>query len=970
MTAGSWVLGILNGLTVGLLAVGLVLVFKSNRFLNLAGAQLGAIPALLLAKWTLDSGWNWWLAFIVAIAVGIVSGLVVERFLVRPLRAKNASAVRLLLLSLAVSQLLLALTYIPHVGPNTADNSLYPQPFNSTVHIGGVVLSGMYILTAILVPILVIALALFMRYSVLGKQIRAAASNPDAARLCGISVTRVSAVTWGLAGAFAAVSAILAAPNQASFNDASFGPYLLMLTLGAAALGAFVSLPMALVGGLLIGLVNQLVLAQTSSASDAELAVYGLIILIVLVRGRAIGQVFDLGGSVAEERPAIRVPEIIRGDAIVRYHRVALILGSLIVAAVVPQLPYFNSTGHQFLLSLILIYALLGVALTMLVGWGGQVSLGHFALVGLGAYLTARWAPHGMSLPVLLILVGLVGAVVLVIIGLPAVRMRGLTLVVTTLGFAVVADDWLFSQNWVGSNQSFGVVVTSPRLVVGLGKPASQAAVYYVALIVLTLTIAACAALRRSGPGRLIVAVRDNERASAAFGVTPATVKIAVLALSGFVAGTAGVLWADAWKAVSPSQFPADVSLALIAIPVIGGLGSLGGSVAAAVTLYGMTFFIGPHVDKVFGSFGNNIGFNLFLAGMGQALVLIFSPNGIAGEATVRWQGYLDKRAAKAEAKAGTAAADAPPPAADATERWQEDPEDQATRARIAERFHKSDVPLLVTDVNVRFGGVVALSGPDIEVRKGEIVGLIGTNGAGKTTLMNVISGLISPSSGSVQLFGQEVVDLPADLRSAFGLSRSFQDASLFSGLTVTETVQLPITQRHKVGMVSAMFAMPWVRSSEQRTRQEALAIVDRFGLSNWADARTSDLSTGTRRICDLAAQVAAKPWLLLLDEPTAGVAQREAEAFGPLLRRIRDDLDCAILIVEHDMPLLMGLCDRIYALETGTVIAEGTPDEIRVNPRVIASYLGTTDAAIDRSGALANNDTPPGETPPSRRTP
>jgi len=202
-----------------------------------------------------------------------------------------------------------------------------------------------------------------------------------------------------------------------------------------------------------------------------------------------------------------------------------------------------------------------------------------------------------------------------------------------------------------------------------------------------------------------------------------------------------------------------------------------------------------------------------------------------------------------------------------------------------------------------------------------------------------------------VCLFGAEVVDLPPDIRAACGLSRSFQDASLFAGLTVVETLEVAIGQRHKVGVVSAMVAAPWVRTSERRIRREATEIVSRFGLEPWADTRTSELSTGTRRVCELAAQVAAKPKVVLLDEPTAGVAQREAEAFGPLLRKIRDELDCAVLIVEHDMTLLMGLCDRMYALEAGRVIAEGTPEEIRHNPRVVASYLGTEETAITRSG-------------------
>ena len=192
MSIGALVLGLLNGLTIGLLAVGLVLVYKSNRFLNLAHAQLGTLSALLLAKWVIDWNWNWWLAFVLAVAAGLVTGLVVERFLVGPLRRRTGSPVRLLLLSLGVSQLLLALTYIPDLGPSTSQTTTYPQPFHSTLRIGHVSLTGMYVLTAVLVPVLVAGLALFMRYSALGKEIRAAANNPDSARLCGISVRRVS----------------------------------------------------------------------------------------------------------------------------------------------------------------------------------------------------------------------------------------------------------------------------------------------------------------------------------------------------------------------------------------------------------------------------------------------------------------------------------------------------------------------------------------------------------------------------------------------------------------------------------------------------------------------------------------------------------------------------------------------------------------------------------------------------------
>ena len=919
MNAGTFVLGLLNGLTIGLLAVGLVLVYKSNRFINLAHAQLGALSAMLLAKFVLDWKWSWWLAFPLSVAVGLVTGVLVERLLVRPLRRKTNSPVALLLLTIGVSQLLLALTYIPDLGPSQSHGSHYPQPFASHLRIGHVVLTGTYVLTMVIVPALVIALALFLRYSLLGKQIRAAANNPDAARLCGVSVSRVSVITWGVAGALSAISAVLQAPTQASFNVASLGPYLLMLTLGAAAFGAFVSLPGALAGGIALGLISQIVAAETSNANKAELAVFITMLVVILVRGQAISRVFASAGGAVAERPQTRVPPVLRDSALVRHQWGWLAAASLLAGLILPQLPYFHTEGHRFLLVLMLVYALLGVALTMLVGWGGQVSLGHFAVVGLGAYLTARWAPHGWTLPALFLVAGLIGATTMAIVGLPALRVRGLTLAVTTLGFAVIAPDWLFRQSWLGSSNPFGVPIDPPRLASGLGTPHTELAIYYVALGTLAVGLVAGSALRRSSPGRLILAVRDNERASMAFGVTPATVKVAILAVSGFFAAVAGVLWADAWRVASPTQFGPDVSVAALAIPVIGGLGSLGGAVAGAVLLYLPAFFIGPLVSGLFGNFGHQLGFQLFLAGMGLVATLQRFPTGVAGLAQQGWQTFLNHRAQRVAAEEGQA---------------------------------DHDVPLVVNSVTVRFGGVTALHDVAIAVQPREIVGLIGPNGAGKTTLMNVISGVIVPRSGSVRLFGHEVVDLPPDFRAAYGVTRSFQDATLFGGLTVTETVQVALAHQHKVGVVSALVSAPWVRSTERQTRRRAEEVIHRFGLDPFADTLGSELSTGTRRICDVAAQVAVGARLLLLDEPTAGVAQREAEAFGPLLRRIRDELDCSILIVEHDMPMLMGLCDRVYAMDAGQVIAVGTPDEIRNDPTVVASYLGTEEVAISRSGA------------------
>ena len=957
MTSGTLILGLLNGLIIGLLALGFVLVYKANGFLNLAHAQMGAVSALFLAKAVDDWHWNWWLSLAACVAVGVATGLVVERFLVSVVRRRSRATVRLLMLTIGVGDLLLALTFIPGLIPRSQAG--FPQPFTSHLQVGGVVLTGMSVLTMVLVPVLLVAFTVFLEWTSTGKQIRAAANNPEAARLCGISTTRVSLICWGMAGGLSALSAVLNGPTTATFNAEAFGPYLLMLTMGAAAVGAFVSIPAAVGGGVGLGLLYQIVAAETKNAGTAEIAVFGAILVVILVRGRAIGRVFATAGAAVPELPGLRFPAGLRDSVPLRWTPRGLLIGAVALAVVFPHLPYFARPGNQFLLALVLIYALLGVSLTMLVGWAGQVSMGNFAIVGVAAFLTARWAgQHGWNVVDMLVVTGVIGAVVSMVIGLPALRVRGLTLAVATLGFAVIAPDWLFQEHWLAGSTPFTTVVAPTSVLPGIGHINAPVDLYYLVLAVLILVVAAAGSLRRSAAGRMIIAVRDNERAASSFGIRPPSVKLRVLAVSGAVAASAGVFWALAWQSLTPVQFPADVSIAILALPVIGGIGSLGGTVAAAVVLYMGTFFIGPHVSGLLGSFGQNEGFLLFFSGLGVVGSMLQFPNGIAGGVQAGYQSYLNRRAVKLEATGADRPDDvltsvltnanlARTPVASASTSSTSAPHlTSPRRLPVA-----GAPPLTVTDVAIRFGGIAALDGASMVVPAGQIVGLIGPNGAGKTTLMNIISGVLRPDRGSVRLYGQEVAGRPAERRAAYGLARSFQDASLFAGLTVVETVQVAMADGHQPRFLPALIGQPWARSTRLQDRRQARAMVEEFGLGPWADALTVELSTGMRRICDLMAQVATRPRLLLLDEPTAGVAQREAEAFGPLLRRIRDALDCSVLIIEHDMPLLMGLCDRVYAMEAGRVIADGTPQEIRNTPAVIASYLGTDSTAISRSG-------------------
>jgi len=257
-------------------------------------------------------------------------------------------------------------------------------------------------------------------------------------------------------------------------------------------------------------------------------------------------------------------------------------------------------------------------------------------------------------------------------------------------------------------------------------------------------------------------------------------------------------------------------------------------------------------------------------------------------------------------------------------------------------------------DVVKRFGGINAVDRVSLHLREGEILGLIGQNGAGKTTLFDCISGFLPIDAGKVLLQGEEITGLAPHQRAARGLGRSFQEARLFPALTTAETLAVA-RERHLLsrGMVAAALGQPVSRDSEQDVAAKVDFLIELMGLGAFTEKLTGELSTGSRRIVELAGLLASDPAVIVLDEPSGGVAQKESEALGPLLRRVQDVTGTSILVIEHDMPLLTALCDRMVALELGTVIAEGTPAEVLEHPRVVESYLGTDQTAIARSGAL-----------------
>ncbi|MEY2418409.1 MAG: hypothetical protein QOG90_1089 [Actinomycetota bacterium] len=263
--------------------------------------------------------------------------------------------------------------------------------------------------------------------------------------------------------------------------------------------------------------------------------------------------------------------------------------------------------------------------------------------------------------------------------------------------------------------------------------------------------------------------------------------------------------------------------------------------------------------------------------------------------------------------------------------------------------------PILeVAGLTVRFGGITAVDEVDFDLKQGEILGIIGPNGAGKTTVFDAISGFVQ-STGRVVLDGQEISGKTPEKRARARLGRSFQDAKLFPSLTVGEALKIAFERHIRVeGVVFSALSAPWVRRSEKRIANKVEELIELMGLGAFRDKFISELSTGSRRIVDLAAILAHDPSVLLLDEPSSGIAQRETEALGPLLLRIREQTGASLLVIEHDMPLITSISDEILALETGRVLTRGKPEEVLNDPRLVAAYLGTDQAVLERSGARA----------------
>jgi ABC-type branched-subunit amino acid transport system permease subunit len=613
--------GVFYGLGYGLLALGLVLVYRTNRVLNFAQGQIGVIAAVFLVKLTADFKFNYWFALVLSIGlaafVGALSELVLRRLFTRP-------RVLVMVATIGLSYVLLALTALPFIRPSNLYKPV-PVPFDLSFHLGPFIITPTEVLTLIVAPLVTVALVLAVRLTPWGLSMRAMSENADSARLSGVWIRRTSTLTWTVAGALSAFTAILNAPNQTSALTQALSPDLLLYALTAALIGAMISLPVAFIAGVVVGVGLELLQWNVASPAKQQFIIFIVVMAVLLIRVGALRKGARTGDKSTWEHGAATTVRTTT-DALRR--RVSA-SGVWLVVAVAVLLPLVLSVGNDFLMSQICIYAVVALSLTMLTGWAGQVSLGQFGLVAVGA-LVAVHLGTSVPLPLVMLYGGVVTALVAIVIGLPALRMPGLFLAVTTLAFAI------FMQTAVLATPCITIPGINKTLCTGLPNPAytvvarpslfgislsSQRAFAWFSLGVLLLSVFILRVWRDKGIARRLVAVRDNELGAAALGIPVLRTKLLAFALSGFVAGYAGVCFAFAVGQLNNTDITFDptTSFVIISMVVIGGLGSIPGAILGALYLEGL-----PAI------FGSNQTIQFLTSGLGLMAFILYLPGGLA----------------------------------------------------------------------------------------------------------------------------------------------------------------------------------------------------------------------------------------------------------------------------------------------------------------------------------------------------
>jgi branched-chain amino acid transport system permease protein len=538
--------------------------------------------------------------------------------------------------------------------------------------------------------------------------------------------------------------------------------------------------------------------------------------------------------------------------------------------------------------------------LNLVVGFAGQIAIGWVALLTLGAYTTAvltagtvttEWNPF-----LALAVSGVVGAIFGVVVGLPALRLRTFYFAMTTLGFATIVTQVALAWKSVtgGGIGTAGPVFPWP-FDPGWGF-------YYLCLILAALATWMTANIAKSRFGRALVAIRDAEVAAEASGIAKPALLMAVFVFSGALAGVAGGLFSSLQSYITPDAFTFDLSVLFFIAILIGGRGSIMGPLLGTIILTVLPEFAAPLVA-----------WSTFLYAALLLLIVLIIPGGIADLLD-----YKNRRP---------------------LERHREIVPRPELLARVLDRRSGGDV-LSLANVELSFGGVRAIDGLDLQIRPGEVHGLIGPNGSGKTTTLNVISGYYAPQAGEVRVGTAVLPPRAPHLRAGYRIARTFQTPRLIGGASVLDNVMIGGTIDGQGSFAESLLTLPRHRRDEKQLREAAMLALAAVGLEQLAAVRADRLQHSELRFMEIARALMLRPTCLMLDEPAAGLSADEIRRLGALIVAISRE-GTAVLLVEHHADLIFDICDRVTVLNLGKVLAAGTPAEIRSHREVVSAYLG-----------------------------